>query len=205
MPEPTPRAECDAFAAEYDGGLGDPLKRLVGGSAETFFEHKDDWLMRNVSPRGRLLDFGCGSGRAARSHGLRHLRSSAAPSPVVRRALPCAAAARRAVRGGRPQAERAMTAMRDLTSERTISDFGEQWVHYGDNEGFYGSTALFSDIIEPLLTLADFRGACVAEIGSGAGRIVAMMLEAGAAHVLAVEPSDGQLVAQRNLARYGAR
>lgn len=89
--------------------------------------------------------------------------------------------------------------------ERTIRDFGEQWTHYGDSDGFYGSPELFADIVAPLLDPADFAGRRVAEIGSGAGRIVAMMLECGAAHVLAVEPSDGHFVAQRNLARYGDR
>lgn len=89
--------------------------------------------------------------------------------------------------------------------DRTISDFGEQWSHYGDSEGFYGSRELFADIVAPFLTPADFAGRRVAEIGSGAGRIVGMMLECGAAHVLAVEPSEGHFVAQRNLARYGDR
>jgi SAM-dependent methyltransferase len=89
--------------------------------------------------------------------------------------------------------------------DRTIRDFGEQWTHYGDSEGFYGSPELFADIVAPWLTPADFAGRRVAEIGSGAGRIVGMMLECGAAHVLAVEPSDGHVVAQRHLARYGDR
>ena len=88
---------------------------------------------------------------------------------------------------------------------RTIRDFGEQWTHYDDNEGFYGSAVLFADIVSPFLTPADFSGRRVAEIGSGAGRIVAMMLECGAAHAFAIEPSDGHFVAQRNLARYGDR
>ena len=98
-----------------------------------------------------------------------------------------------------------MSAGRDSIGERTIRDFGEQWTHYGDNEGFYGSTELFADIIDPLHSLSELRELRIAEIGSGAGRIVAMMLDAGAAHVLAVEPSDGHLVAQQNLARYGGR
>ena len=46
--------------------------------------------------------------------------------------------------------------------ERTIQDFGEQWVHYGDNDGFYGSTELFADIIGPLLSHEDFAGRRVA-------------------------------------------
>ena len=86
-----------------------------------------------------------------------------------------------------------MSTLRDSIGDRTIRDFGEQWVHYGDNAGFYGSTELFADIIGPLLALSDLRGLRIAEIGSGAGRIVAMMIDAGAAHVLAVEPSDGHV------------
>ena len=74
MPDPAPRAEFDAFAAGYDGGIGDPLKRLAGKSVDTFFEHKVDWLLRNLSPTGRLLDFGCGTGIF-----LRTLRRSGAP------------------------------------------------------------------------------------------------------------------------------
>ena len=93
----------------------------------------------------------------------------------------------------------------DARSERTIRDFGEQWTHYSDNEGFYGSPELFADILAPLLTPDEVRGKRCAEIGSGAGRIAAMMLEAGAAHVVAIEPSDGHRVAQRNLTRYGDR
>lgn len=89
--------------------------------------------------------------------------------------------------------------------ERTIRDFGQQWTHYGDNDGFYGSGELFADMLAPLLSPAELAGKQVAEIGSGTGRIAAMMLEAGAAHVLAVEPSDGFAVAQQNLARYGER
>lgn len=73
---------------------------------------------------------------------------------------------------------------------RTISDFGEQWGHHTDNAGYYGSLALFADICEPLLDLHEVRGKAVADIGSGTGRIVNMLLDAGAAHVTAIEPSS---------------
>ncbi|HNI60867.1 MAG TPA: methyltransferase domain-containing protein [Pseudomonadota bacterium] len=89
--------------------------------------------------------------------------------------------------------------------EQTIDDFGEQWTRYTDNEGFYGSVELLKDIFGPLLSVDDLSGQRVAEIGSGTGRIVAMMLEAGAGHAVAVEPSSAIVPMQNNLAKYGDR
>ncbi len=74
--------------------------------------------------------------------------------------------------------------------DRTIKDFGEQWIKYSDNEGYYGSLELFSDILWPFLKPDEIKGCRVADIGSGTGRIVNMLLEAGADHIIAVEPSD---------------
>jgi SAM-dependent methyltransferase len=74
--------------------------------------------------------------------------------------------------------------------DRTISDFGEQFSHYHDNEGYFGSAAFLANMLGPLLSIDQIEGRRVAEIGSGAGRIVGMLLEAGAAHVTALEPSD---------------
>jgi SAM-dependent methyltransferase len=82
---------------------------------------------------------------------------------------------------------------------KTIEDFGEQWLRYSDNKGYYGSLELFSDIISPFLKPEDIRDSRVAEIGSGVGRIVNMLLEAGAKHVIAVEPSDAFEVLCRNI------
>jgi len=75
--------------------------------------------------------------------------------------------------------------------EKTIEDFDKQWTRYGDNEGWYASLDLFSDIVNPLLTIDDFEGKTVADIGSGTGRIVGMLLESGASHVYAIEPGPG--------------
>jgi SAM-dependent methyltransferase len=94
---------------------------------------------------------------------------------------------------------------RDLLAERTIADFGEQWTRFTTNDGFYGSLELLRDICEPLVPIASFHGRCVAEIGSGTGRIVQMMLEAGAARVLALEPSVAFDVLERNTAPFGGR
>jgi SAM-dependent methyltransferase len=74
--------------------------------------------------------------------------------------------------------------------DRTIEDFGEQWLKYSDNRGYYGSIELFSDILHPFLDPGQIAGLKVAEVGSGTGRIVNMLLRSGARHVIAVEPSE---------------
>ncbi|MGO8992406.1 MAG: class I SAM-dependent methyltransferase [Polyangiaceae bacterium] len=84
--------------------------------------------------------------------------------------------------------------------ERTIADFGEQWTRFVDNDGYYGSLELFRDLISPLLSLEDFRNQRVADLGSGTGRIVNMLLRAGAAHVTAVEPSAAVRALRENIA-----
>lgn len=82
---------------------------------------------------------------------------------------------------------------------QTIKDFGTQWLHYPDIEGFFSSIELFSDIVFPFLKPDDLKGCRVAEIGSGSGRVVNMLLRAGAAHVIATEPSDAFEVLCRNI------
>jgi SAM-dependent methyltransferase len=89
--------------------------------------------------------------------------------------------------------------------ERTIKAFGEQWTRFVDNDGYYGSPALFRDLISPLLDPEDFGGQRVADLGSGTGRIVNMLLHAGAAHVTAVEPSDAVHALRTNVAWAGDR
>ena len=85
------------------------------------------------------------------------------------------------------------------SQNRTIKDFGEQWLKYGDSKGYYGSLELFSDILYPFLKPEDINDCKVAEIGSGTGRIVTMLLEAGAKHIIAVEPSDAFEVLCHNI------
>lgn len=90
-------------------------------------------------------------------------------------------------------------------ADRTISDFGEQWGRYTSNDGYYASLELFTDICGPLLPLEKISGARVADIGSGTGRIVCMLLEAGTSRVIAVEPSDAFDVLKENTAEYADR
>lgn len=85
-------------------------------------------------------------------------------------------------------------------TEQTIRDFGEQWTAYPENRGYYASSELFRDLVHPFLTDHDIRGKRIAEIGSGAGRIVNMLLAAGAGHVVAIEPSAAFDVLTRNVA-----
>lgn len=91
------------------------------------------------------------------------------------------------------------SASENLTS-RTIFDFGEQWISHQDSPGYYGSLALLEDLFASLLSLNAVRDKKVADIGSGTGRIVNMLLDAGASEVVAVEPSAAFSVLKANTA-----
>jgi len=58
--------EFDRHAASYDGGLDNPIKRLMGNSADQFIAVKARWLLRHEPAlrdgRMKLLDYGCGAG-----------------------------------------------------------------------------------------------------------------------------------------------
>lgn len=92
-----------------------------------------------------------------------------------------------------------MTSENNDLLNRTIADFGRQWTRYQENDGYYASQDLFKDILGPLLDGDALKGSKVAEIGAGTGRIVNMLLRAGASHVLAMEPSDGYDALEENV------
>jgi len=87
---------------------------------------------------------------------------------------------------------------RETESERTIRDFGEQWTAYKDNTGYYGSSDLFADIWGPLRSEIALEGSRIADIGAGTGRFVNIFLDAGADHVIAIEPSDAMNALKAN-------
>lgn len=89
--------------------------------------------------------------------------------------------------------------------DQTIRDFGEQWSHYGENEGYYASLDLLRDALGPLLPLEELRGVRAADVGSGTGRIAGMLLAAGAEHVVALEPSDAAQTLRAWAARQDGR
>lgn len=63
-------AEFDRYAGRYDGGLDNPLKRLVARPGELpFIGYKAEWLRTRLPAlggaaalKGRVLDYGCGTG-----------------------------------------------------------------------------------------------------------------------------------------------
>lgn len=59
-------AEFDDYAAEYEGGLDNPVKRMMGNSADQFIAVKARWLMRREKALAAgglsVLDYGCGVG-----------------------------------------------------------------------------------------------------------------------------------------------
>jgi len=59
-------AEFDKHAASYDGGLDNPIKRLMGNSPDQFIAVKARWLLRREKELRdgalSLLDYGCGAG-----------------------------------------------------------------------------------------------------------------------------------------------
>jgi 2-polyprenyl-3-methyl-5-hydroxy-6-metoxy-1,4-benzoquinol methylase len=58
--------EFDGYAERYDGGLDNPLKRLMGNSADQFIAVKARWLLRRepllMTGKLAVLDYGCGAG-----------------------------------------------------------------------------------------------------------------------------------------------
>jgi SAM-dependent methyltransferase len=91
-----------------------------------------------------------------------------------------------------------MTIAQEDLMQQTIADFGAQWTQFTENRGYYASPSLLADVFGPLFSLDGLAGRRVVEIGSGTGRIVNMLLDAGAEQVIAVEPSAAFDVLRRN-------
>jgi ribosomal protein L11 methylase PrmA len=72
--------------------------------------------------------------------------------------------------------------------KKIIEDFGIQWTKYNDTDGFFGSKDLLSDFITPFDANL-FSKEIIADIGAGTGRFTLNLLEFGASHVYALEPS----------------
>jgi SAM-dependent methyltransferase len=71
QPSPPSMAEFDLYADGYDGGMDNPLKRMLGNDPAAYLRVKIDWMLKDlrrrsvasvVADRPNLLDFGCGHG-----------------------------------------------------------------------------------------------------------------------------------------------
>ncbi len=86
-------------------------------------------------------------------------------------------------------------------ARQTIQDFGAQWQRFRGNDGYYACGDMFADVVGPFLTPKNFEDKYVVELGSGTGRIVSMMLKAGARQVTAVELSDAFYMLKEDFSR----
>lgn len=81
-PLPVPGAEFDAYAQDYAGGMDNPIKSLLGDSADSFIAVKLRWLLRRFPDLGdqdrtfRLLDYGCGTATLLRLMAAKGLKAT---------------------------------------------------------------------------------------------------------------------------------
>jgi SAM-dependent methyltransferase len=87
--------------------------------------------------------------------------------------------------------------------DRTIDLFGEQWNHFNEDAGYFGSPELLADFISPL-ELSIFKDSRVGDLGAGGGRFSIALAISGSREVVAIEPSSAvetmrQKIEERNL------
>ena len=82
-----PAAEFDAYTADYEAAMANPLSRCLGGDPTISLEFKAHWLLRQIrrcahctalGSRMGLLDYGCGRGTM-----LHRLRRQGFPGSLV--------------------------------------------------------------------------------------------------------------------------
>ena len=95
-------------------------------------------------------------------------------------------------------------APRDELTQQCIDDFGDQWLAFRDNDGYYASREMMADVCGPDFNLDDIHGKRVLDVGSGTGRIVNMLASFSPAKIYAVEPSDAFAVMAENTKHHGA-
>lgn len=88
---------------------------------------------------------------------------------------------------------------------QTISDFTDQWQIFPDNGGYFVSNRLFEDSLAGLIPLSYFNNKVIGDLGSGTGRIVRWLFEAGAGHVYAIEPAQSHDTLRENTKAYSDR
>lgn len=88
---------------------------------------------------------------------------------------------------------------------RTIEDFGNQWTRFDRLSENICSKEQLADHCGPLFDVESVKGARVLDIGSGSGCVVKMLIDAGANHVTAVEPSQAMDACKANTSIFADR
>jgi SAM-dependent methyltransferase len=84
-------------------------------------------------------------------------------------------------------------------SSKTIRDFGNQWNIHGQlDHDYWTSKEMFIDHFGDLFDPTEISGKCVAEIGSGSGRIIRMISLFQPKMLYGIEPSHGFAVLKEN-------
>lgn len=81
----------------------------------------------------------------------------------------------------------------------TIEDFGRQWTKFRSNPGFYASSQVLQNLLEPLLPVENLEGKKIIDVGAGTGRYVRLLHAFHPEKILAVEPSDAFTVLKENV------
>ena len=90
----------------------------------------------------------------------------------------------------------------NIAREQTIQDFGNQFVKHDSLGGHWGSDSMFRDYFGDIFDPTEITGKVVAEVGSGSGRILRMIVNYDPKHIFSVEPSKSIEVAKINLAEF---
>lgn len=86
-----------------------------------------------------------------------------------------------------------------ITREKTVKDFGDQFFRHDSLGDYWASDSMFRDHFGDIFDPVEIKDKLVAEVGSGSGRIIRMILKYKPKHVFAIEPSKGIEIAKRNL------
>ncbi|KJR43539.1 type 11 methyltransferase [Candidatus Magnetoovum chiemensis] len=82
----------------------------------------------------------------------------------------------------------------------TIKDFGEQWLEYNENKGFYASIEALKSLLFPLINISDIDNSTIADVGAGTGRYSLMFNKVGAKKIVSIEPSEAYFILKKNTA-----
>ena len=88
-----------------------------------------------------------------------------------------------------------------MKKNKTISDFGHQWRIHGslDNDYWTSNEMFLSHFRNSTPPFVSLQNKCVADVGSGSGRIVSMLLRFNPKSIYGIEPSQGFFKLKENL------